>query len=201
VRRPGLSLSLSDIAQDPSRLAEATPDDLAGVYDDVERLRAKIVTRLPNGADLPPDLASKIVANTVTGCWEWIGARDNRGYGNVKIDGRVKKAHRAVYEVVRGPIRAGLECDHLCRIPWCVNPAHVDVVTHVENVRRGAARWAPGARQRAKRRCPRGHAYTKANTYAHPRTRGRWCRQCNRERKRKAGHAPALDSGDLDVGR
>ena len=130
------------------------------------------------------DLASKILPNAVTGCWEWIGARDSRGYGNVKVEGRVRKAHRVVYERVRGPIASGLECDHRCRVPWCVNPEHIEVVPHVENVRRGAARWVPAARQRAKRRCPRGHAYTKANTYVQPSTGGRACRTCARERKR-----------------
>jgi hypothetical protein len=184
-RRPGLSLTLSDIAQDPARIAEATPDDLAGLYGDLGRLREQIIARLSHGAGLPPEIVSKIMPNTVTGCWEWIGARDSRGYGNVKVAGRVRKAHRVVYELVRQPVPLGLECDHRCRVPWCVNPEHVEVVTHAENVRRGAARWLPGARQQAKRRCPQGHRYTEANTYVHPRTRGRSCRQCNRERKRQ----------------
>ena len=151
---------------------------------------------------LPPEIASKIRPNAVTGCWEWTGARDQRGYGNVKVAGHVTKAHRAVYARLRGPIAPGLECDHLCRVPWCVNPAHVDVVPHRVNVQRGAARWVPGARQRAKRRCPRGHAYTKANTYVHPRTAGRWCRQCDRERKRRcADTGQRLGPSHLDVGR
>jgi hypothetical protein len=200
-RRHGLSPTLSDIAQDPAQIAKATPETMVGLYDALEGLRSEIIARLPSLAGLPSAIASKVRPNTITGCWEWIGARDSRGYGNVKIDGRVMKAHRAVCEVVRGPILPGLECDHLCRVPWCVNPAHLEVVPHAENVRRGAARWVPGARQRTKRRCPRGHSYTRTNTYVHPRTGGRWCRQCNRERKRKTAHAPTLDSGHLDVGR
>jgi hypothetical protein len=137
--------------------------------------------------DLPPTLSDKIRPNKVTGCWEWIGARDSRGYGNVKVDGRVRRTHFVFDGAVRGPITAGLECDHLCRVPWCVNPAHMELVAHAENVRRGAARWVPGARQRAKRRCPRGHAYTKANTYVQPSTGGRACRACDRDRKRREG--------------
>ena len=154
---------------------------------------------------LPLHVASKIRPNSVTGCWEWIGARDSRGYGNIRVQRRVRKAHRFLYELVRGPIPAGLECDHRCRVAWCVNPAHIEVVSHVENVQRGAARWVPGARQRAKRRCPRGHPYTKANTYVHPRSGGRWCRQCARERKvRHFGSAlgvasPLASTIDLDV--
>jgi len=70
-------------------------------------------------AALPPEIAAKILPNTVTGCWAWIGARDNRGHGNVKVAGRVRKAHRVVYELLRGPVPGGYECDHLCRVPWC----------------------------------------------------------------------------------
>lgn len=134
--------------------------------------------------------ASRVLPNAVTGCWEWIGARDQRGYGNVRVGRSVRKAHRVLYELTRGPIPADFECDHLCRVPWCVNPAHLEVVPHLVNVRRGAACWVPGARQRAKRRCPAGHAYTKANTYIQPSTRGRVCRTCARERKRAASGQP-----------
>lgn len=150
---------------------------------------------------LPSETASKIMPNAVTGCWEWIGARDSRGYGNVKVSGHVRKAHRAVYELLRGPISEALECDHLCRVPWCVNPDHLELVPHAVNVNRGAARWVPAARQRAKRRCPRGHGYTKANTYVHPRTRGRSCRECDRERKRDAARRREhhLRAGTTDV--
>src|SRR5690348_2638886 len=62
-----------------------------------------------------PTLASKIRPIAVTRCWEWIGARDPRGYGNVRGDGGVRKAHLVVYEALRGPIPTGLECDHRCR--------------------------------------------------------------------------------------
>src|SRR5262249_18527434 len=131
---------------------------------------------------------------------EWIGARDSRGYGNVRFNGRVRKAHCVLYEMVRGPIPRELELDHLCRVPWCVNPSHLELVSHAENVRRGAARWVPAARQRAKRRSPYGHAYTKANTYVQPSTEGRACRTCARERKRARGHVKeGLATSSLDV--
>src|SRR5262245_50217783 len=142
-------------------------------------------------AVLAPTLAMRIRPIVVTNCWEWIGARDSRGYGNVKVGRHVRKAHRVVYEALRGPIPTPMECDHRCRVPWCVNPAHMELVSHAENVRRGAARWVPGQRQRAKRYCPAGHRYTKANTYVQPSTGGRSCRTCARERKRAAGPVPS----------
>jgi hypothetical protein len=146
-------------------------------------------------AGLPSEIAAKIRPVPITRCWEWIGARDSRGYGNVKLGGHVRKAHVVVYETLRGPIAAGLECDHLCRVPWCVNPAHMELVGHAENVRRGAARWVPGERQRAKTNCPRGHAYSPENTYVQPSTGGRACRACDREKKRtRATLAPEAAS-------
>ncbi len=156
---------------------------------------SSVIASLPNER-LPLGLAAKIRRNVVTGCWEWIGARDSRGYGNVRVGRHVRKAHVVVYEALRGAISPGLECDHLCRVPWCVNPDHVDLVAHAENVRRGAARWVPAQRQRAKRRCPRGHTYTAANTYVRPSTGGRSCRACDRERKwARLVRAPGVASG------
>jgi hypothetical protein len=134
---------------------------------------------------LPAHLLSKIRRNAITGCWEWLGARDTRGYGNIRVARGVRKVHRVLYELLRGPLRDGYDCDHLCRVPWCVRPDHLEAVPHLVNVRRGDAMWKPGARQRAKRRCPFGHPYSRRNTYIQPSTGGRACRTCARERKRK----------------
>lgn len=71
-------------------------------------------------------------------CWEWIGTRYGNGYGQAAIGdgGRINQAHRVVYEALVGPIPEGLELDHLCRNPSCVNPDHLEPVTHAENMRR-----------------------------------------------------------------
>jgi hypothetical protein len=68
------------------------------------------------------------------GCWRWLGRFDANGYGR---QGR-RWAHRIVYELLVGPIPAGAVLDHLCRTKWCVNPDHLEPVTHAENCRRGA---------------------------------------------------------------
>ena len=76
-------------------------------------------------------------------CWEWDGSRTNLGYGRIDIDGRTFLAHRLVYERRVGPIPAGLQLDHLCRNPGCVNPAHLEPVTSRENRLRGATPYGP----------------------------------------------------------
>ena len=110
-------------------------------------------------------------------CWEWSRGRYRSGYGTVLYeDGRNGYAHRLSYEIHVGPIPDGLELDHICRNRACWNPAHLEPVTHAENMRRGAAaRWSPV--------CPAGHPKTDEN-----RRKGRRnydCRVCHRERERR----------------
>jgi hypothetical protein len=71
-----------------------------------------------------------------TPCWVWQGTRINHGYGRVNRNGRETFAHIHEWEKVNGPVPDGLELDHLCRNPPCCNPAHLEAVTHAENMRR-----------------------------------------------------------------
>ena len=128
------------------------------------------------------------VEKTLGGCWLWTGHVNRKGYGMIAdADGRYREVHRVVYEIEVGPVPAGLELDHLCRNPRCVNPAHLDPVTHRENVLRGAG-W--GAANAAKERCSYGHPFTPENTrlYTHRGQTRRVCRPCEarREHERKA---------------
>lgn len=124
---------------------------------------------------------------TVTdeGCW--VTHRKPAPNGYVKQTIRVALGeyrwvhqHRHFYEKYVGPIPKGLELDHLCRNPLCCNPAHLEPVTHAENVRRGKA----GENNRAKTCCPSGHPYNEANTRLNPRG-NRECRICRNEGKRR----------------
>lgn len=77
--------------------------------------------------------------------WLWTGAHQSRGYGSFAIAGKTYQAHRLAYETAYGPIPDGLTIDHLCRVPSCVNPEHLEAVSLAENNRRGAAaQWATG---------------------------------------------------------
>jgi hypothetical protein len=75
-------------------------------------------------------------------CWRWTGAVNNRGYGVIRSDAPgwpLAYVHRLVYETEVGEIPETLVIDHLCGVRNCVNPAHLEAVTHTENVNRGAA--------------------------------------------------------------
>lgn len=101
-------------------------------------------------------------------CWLWQGATA-KGYGYIWANGRLRQVHQVTYESVYGPVPEGLELDHLCRVPLCCRPDHLEAVTHLVNVQRGAA---------AKRLlCPKGHAYEGENLRQHG--KGQRCRICH----------------------
>ena len=78
---------------------------------------------------------SKIQWNVFTGCLNWIGAKNDSGYGLFYHE-RLIRAHRWAYEQVYGPIPKELELDHLCRNRACVNWQHLESVTRSVNMLR-----------------------------------------------------------------
>ncbi len=128
---------------------------------------------------------AKVDKDGTGGCWLWT-AGASHGYGGVRVDGRYQKAHRVAYELIVGPIPEGLELDHLCRVRNCVNPAHLEPVTHRENALRSPIM---GGWHRGITHCLRGHPFDEANTYVYHTAKGgvgRACRECLAFRKRRA---------------
>lgn len=113
-------------------------------------------------------------------CWPWTGAIDEEtGYGRIgrgrRTDG-VGSAHRVSWEINVGPIPEGMTVDHTCLIRHCVNPSHLQIVTHAVNSGLAKGRWT---------HCIHGHEFTEANTYIRKEGR-RACRQCKRDRRAAA---------------
>lgn len=118
---------------------------------------------------------SKIVAGN-NGCNLWIGAKTGTGYGAIQDDAPSRKmflAHQISYLFSKGYIPK--EIDHTCRNTLCVNPLHLEDVSHNENMKR--ADTALGIRS-AKTECPRGHEYNTDNTRHY--NGKRLCRECYR---------------------
>ena len=124
-------------------------------------------------------------------CWEWLGAKGSCGYGQFVLDARrgrqrVRIApYRFIWEYFNGPMSEGLEPDHICNNRGCVNPEHIEPVTHSENQRRsyqrGRKRSGVHYRTVPKTHCINGHEYTAENSRITSQ-RTRICRICDRAR-------------------
>lgn len=129
-------------------------------------------------------------------CWEWTGAKDGCGYGMVnpfeskkRVVGSTR-AHRVAWELLVGPMADDLEIDHLCKNRLCINPDHLEPVTHRVNVQRSIT----GIKRRPKM-CGRGlhdmsvHGHVRSNASS---TNGHaYCKPCRLESRR----ARALKNG------
>jgi Schitoviridae HNH endonuclease len=76
----------------------------------------------------------------LSGCWVWQGSHSGTGrgggYPRMKLDGQTVAVHRVSYTHFYGYVPGKKQIDHLCRNRLCVNPHHLEMVTHKENQRR-----------------------------------------------------------------
>ena len=80
-------------------------------------------------------IANKVAKIPEAGCWIWLGAITNHGYGRMTLGRKTHiAAHRASYELKNGPIPDGMLALHHCDIKWCVNPDHIFLGTQQNNM-------------------------------------------------------------------
>ena len=110
-------------------------------------------------------------------CWLWLGALDRDGYGVYTPEGKATaRAHKWIWEQMVGDVLFEHELDHTCRNRSCVNPAHLQEVTHRINVERGLC----GVLHTPKSHCNYGHSLGGDNLYVSP-NGNRHCRQCKKD--------------------
>lgn len=118
---------------------ENNADRLArGRYSKETRLQRPPQTRgLWKRGNAPRSIADRFADSwepDESGCWMWKRAKLHFGHGAMTVGGKVRKAHRVSYELHCGPIPNGAMVLHRCDVPSCVNPAHLRVGSHEENM-------------------------------------------------------------------
>lgn len=133
-----------------------------------------------------PQLRTRLLSRThrVENCLVWQGYINPAGYGEVYVrrhEGGIGRkgqlAHIVSYRLYKGDIPAGLELDHLCRNRACINPDHLEAVTHQINMHRGTA---PAAINKAKTHCKHGHVFTDKQPAYYILRGWRRCNECHK---------------------
>lgn len=95
----------------------------------------------PTMISIAEKLKEHYVAVPESGCWLWIMALNNKGYGSISLGGgRREYVHRTSYRLHVGEIPDGMEVCHACDVPCCINPSHLFLGTHQENMSDSASK-------------------------------------------------------------
>lgn len=150
-------------------------------------LRTERTVRMADKQNIIDRFLNHVSPEPNSGCWLWLACCTKLGYGRFnKTTDKSIPAYQMAYELFRGARPAGMDLDHLCRVPNCVNPWHLEAVTHKENMHRGIVGTLTAARNQRISHCPRGHAYDEANTRLSPNRHGTLSRKCKACEVRRA---------------
>lgn len=120
----------------------------------------------------------KVEVGGPAGCWPWTRSTGSHGYGQTWDGVTVRLAHRVAWALHHGQqVPDGLTVDHECRNRICCNPAHLRLLSNVDN--------ATDNGHGRKTHCPAGHPYDHLNTYTDPKG-ARRCRTCAAERRKRS---------------
>lgn len=134
---------------------------------------------------LAPRIFARAMPEPNTGCFLYVSPLTSSGYGKIGYQRRYYQAHRIALESMVGPLPIDVVVDHKCRVPSCVNPAHLEPVSPRENVMRGLSLVAANAR---KTHCNGGHPLDGRNLYILPNGH-RSCRTCRNAASIKYQHS------------
>lgn len=124
-----------------------------------------------------------IIPEPNSGCWLWIGCTDTLGYGSFRYHGAMRSSHRISYSIYKGEIPDKMHVLHKCDTRLCVNPAHLWLGTHEDNMKDRDLKKR--VFNMTKTHCPKGHEYSGENLAIYIRKSTglpkRICRICERQ--------------------